>query len=171
MSGRVCVGVVVGAHGVKGGVRVKSFTERAADVAAYGPVEDESGQRRFQLQTFGAAKGVVTVRIEGIGDRTAAEGLKGTRLYVPRSALPAPGDGEFYCSDLIGLRAVLADGTELGKVAGVFDFGGGDVIEVVGPQGPVMYPFTRAVVPTVDLAGRRLVVEPPIESEVAGDGE
>ncbi len=164
---RLCVGVIVGAHGVKGTVRVKSFTERPADVAGYGPVEDETGTRRFRLKPVGEAKGVVTATIDGVGDRTAAEALKGMRLYVPRTALPLPEEEEFYYSDLVGLTAVLADGFELGKVRGVFDFGGGDVIEVLGSGGTRMFPFTRAVVPVVDIAGGRLVVDPPVETEVA----
>ncbi len=173
MGDRVCLGIIVGAHGVKGAVRVKSFTERAADVAAYGAVEDEAGERRFRLQPLGEAKGVVTVAIDGVGDRNAAEALKGTKLYVARSALPPPAEEEFYYSDLVGLTAVLADGAELGKVKGVFDFGGGVLFEVAGPQGLRMYPFTLAVVPVVDVAGGRLVVEPPLEMEAeappAGD--
>jgi 16S rRNA processing protein RimM len=180
MTDRVCVGVVLGAHGLKGAVRLKSFTGRAADVTAYGPVEDESGRRRFRLTLVGEGKGAVMVQIEGVGDRHAAEALKGSKLFVARSALPAPGEDEFYCSDLVGLRAVGADGTEMGKVTGMFDFGGGDVIEVAGPGGTRMLPFTRAVVPVVDLSGGRLVIEPPEEVEAGpkedaedgrGDGE
>jgi 16S rRNA processing protein RimM len=169
MTGRLCVGVIVGAHGVKGSLRVKSFTARPADVAAYGPVEDEAGERRFHLRRVGETKGVVTVRIDGIDDRTAAESLKGVKLFVPRAALPAPADEEFYYADLVGLTAVRADGIELGKVQGVFDFGGGDVIEVVGPAGAVMYPFSRTVVVMVDVGQGRLVVDPP--EEAADDGE
>lgn len=166
---RVCVGVIVGAHGVRGAVRIKSFTVRAVDMAAYGPVENEAG-RHLRLRVAGENKGVVTATIDGIGDRTAAEALKGAKLYVPRAALPPPDDEEFYYSDLVGLSVALADGSELGKVRGVFDFGGGDVIEVLGPSGTVMFPFTRAVVPVVDVAGGRLVVEPPIEIEARPEG-
>lgn len=169
MSGRVCVGVIVGAHGLKGAVRIKSFTERAADVAAYGEVEDEAGGRRFRLRLVGEVKAVVTARIEGVDERNAADALKGLKLYVARSSLPAPGEEEFYYSDLVGLKAELADGTAMGTVKGVFDFGGGDVIEIAGPDGTVMLPFTKAAVPVVDIAGGRLVVEPPIEIEAGPD--
>jgi 16S rRNA processing protein RimM len=168
MADRVCVGVIVGPHGVKGVVRIKSFTERAADVAAYGPVEDEAGDRRFALAIIGEAKGVVTARVDGVIDRSAAERLKGSRLYVRRTALPALADDEFYYSDLVGLRAELADGTLLGRVSGVFDFGGGDVIEVAGAGGPWLFSFTRAVVPLVDIAGGRVLVAPPPETEADG---
>src|SRR4030081_1289386 len=108
----LCVGVITGPQGVRGAVRVKSFTAEPADVAAYGTVEDEAGQRRFELRIVGSAKGVVIAKIAGLDDRDAAERLKGTRLYVQRSALPAPAEDEFYHSDLIGLPMALPDGTE-----------------------------------------------------------
>ncbi len=161
MRGRVCIGVVVGAHGVKGAVRVKSFTERPGDIAAYGPVEDEPGRRRFALRAVGEGRGSVLVEIDGVGDRDAALALKGTRLFVPRAALPAAGEDEFYPGELVGLRAELGDGTQLGPVTGVFDFGAGDLIEVTGPTGAMLLPFTRAAVPLVDLAAGRVVVAPP----------
>lgn len=167
---RLCVGVIVGAQGVKGAVRIKHFTERATDLAAYGPVEDEAGLRRFHLKTVGFGKGVVLAMLEGVASRDDAEGLKGVRLFVPRAALPAVAEDEFYYSDLVGLTAILADGRELGKVKAVFDFGGGDIIEVVGPGGAVMLPFTRAVVPMIDLAAGRLIVEPPQEVSAGTEG-
>lgn len=165
MSNLVCVGVIVGAHGVRGAVRIKSFTEVPADMAVYGPVSDETGKLRYRLTLLGESKGVVLAELKGVSDRNAAEALKGMKLWVERSALPPPDEEEFYYSDLVGLRAELADGTEMGRVKGVFDFGGGDVVEIAGPQGSVMLPFTRAAVPLVDVAGGRLVVEPPEEIE------
>jgi 16S rRNA processing protein RimM len=165
MPDRVCVGVIVGAHGVRGAVRIKSFTENPADLMAYGPVEDEAGRLRFRLSLIGETKAVLTARLDGVDDRTAAEALKGVKLFVARSALPPADEGEFYYSDLVGLRAEAVDGTGLGQVIGVFDFGGGDIIEVSGPAGTAMYPFTRAVVPVVDIAGGRLVIDPPFETE------
>ncbi len=172
MSGRVCVGVILGAHGLKGAVRIKSFTERPADVAAYGAVEDEAGRRRFRLRLVGEAKGAVMAQIEGVGERDAAEALKGLKLYVARSVLPPPEEEEYYCSDLVGLAVEGVDGRAMGTVKAVFDFGGGDILEVVGPQGAVMLPFTKAAVPVVDIAGGRLVVEPPVEVEAGPeDGE
>ncbi len=169
---RVCVGAIVGAHGVRGAVRVKPFTEDPAGIAAYGPVEDEAGERRFRLKVLGVAKGVVNAAIQGVADRNAAEALKGTRLYVPRDALPAPAEDEFYYADLIGLRAELADGTVFGRVRGVFDFGAGDVLDVALPDGRVeMLPFTKAVVPVVDVAGGRVVVAPPETIEARPEDE
>jgi 16S rRNA processing protein RimM len=159
---RVCLGVVTGAHGVRGLVRVKAFTAEPADIAAYGPVEDEAGARRFALEVVGAAKGVVLVRVPGVVDRDAAERLKGLRLFVPRAALPEPEEEEYYHADLLGLRVELTDGSEFGRVRAVHDFGAGDSIEVVRADGgTVMVPFTRAAVPVVDLADGRLVVDPP----------
>ena len=159
---RICVGVVTGAHGVRGAVRVKSFTAEPRDVARYGPLEDESGERRFRLRLAGSAKGVVVAKVSGIDDRDKAEALRGLRLYLPRAALPPPGEDEYYHADLIGLEATLGDGTPLGRVRAVYDFGAGDTLEIVRPEGPpVMAPFTRAVVPVVDLAAGTLVLDPP----------
>jgi 16S rRNA processing protein RimM len=158
---RLCVGIITGAQGVRGVVRIKSFTAVPEDVAAYGPVADEDGQREFALRPVGRAKGVVIATIAGVADRDAAERLKGVRLYVARDKLPAPGEEEYYHADLIGLAAVLRDGTPLGRVRAVHEYGAGDSLEVVRESGAtVMVPFTRAVVPEVDLAAGRLVIEP-----------
>ena len=160
-TSRLCVGVITGAQGVRGAVRIKSFTVVPEDVAAYGPVADEKGHREFALRPVGRAKGVVIATIAGVTDRDGAERLKGVRLYVARDRLPAPGKEEYYHADLIGLAAVLRDGTPLGQVRAVHEYGAGDSIEVVRESGAtVMVPFTRATVPEVDLAAGRLVIEP-----------
>ena len=162
MAKRVCVGVVTGPHGVQGAVRIKSFTEAPEDVARYGPLADETGVRRFELRLVGAGKGVVIARLSGVADRNQAEALRGLRLYLPRSALPQPDAEEFYHADLIGLEAVLGDGTPIGRVRAIHDFGAGDTLELARPDAPpVMVPFTRAVVPQVELAAGRLVLDPP----------
>jgi|SRR6516165_8704182 16S rRNA processing protein RimM len=162
MAKRVCVGVVTGPHGVQGAVRIKSFTEAPEDVARYGPLADETGVRRFELRLVGAGKGVVIARLSGVADRNQAEALRGLRLYLPRSALPQPDAEEFYHADLIGLEAVLGDGTPIGRVRAIHDFGAGDTLELARPGAPpVMVPFTRAVVPNVELAAGRLVLDPP----------
>ena len=171
---RVCVGIITGAHGVRGAVRIKSFTAEPKDVARYGPVEDESGERQLRLRLVGAAKGVVIAKLADVADRDQAEALRGLRLYLPRSALPPAGDEEYYHADLIGLAAALADGTPLGRVRAVHDFGAGDTLEIDRAAGPpLMVPFTRAVVPVVDIEAGRLVVDPPpgliepVEAEAA----
>ncbi|HTZ34432.1 MAG TPA: ribosome maturation factor RimM [Stellaceae bacterium] len=171
---RVCMGAIGAPHGVRGAVRVKSFTAPAEAVAGYGALEDESGTRRFALRVIGAAPGedMVIAAIDGVADRDAAEALRGLRLYAPRAALPATAEDEFYHADLVGLAALLADGTALGRVVAVHDFGAGDMLEIArdgdGSRGPgsrgaapVMVPFTRAAVPVVDIAGGRVVIEPP----------
>jgi 16S rRNA processing protein RimM len=164
-AARVMVGVVVGAQGVRGALRIKPFTAEAASIAAYGPVEDEAGTRRFRLRLVGEAKGVVVAKLDGIEDRDAAEALKGMRLYVPRAALPAAGDDEFYHADLVGLEALAPDGRRLGRVRAVQNFGAGDTLELeLEDGGALLVPFTKAAVPEVDLAGRRLVVDPPGEA-------
>ncbi len=159
---QVCVGVVTGPHGVAGAVRVKSFTQHPEDVAAYGPLADETGRRHLELRLLGTAKGVLIARLAGVEDRNRAEELRGLRLYLPRSALPPPAAEEYYHADLIGLAAALGDGTPLGRVRAVHDFGAGDTLEIECPGAPpAMVPFTRAIVPVVDLAAGRLVIDPP----------
>ena len=159
---RICLGVVTGPQGVQGAVRIKSFTEAPENVARYGALTDETGVRRFELRLIGTAKGVVIARLLGVGDRNQAEALRGLRLYLPRSALPQTEADEYYHADLIGLEAVLGDGTPVGRIRAVHDFGAGDTLELARPgASPVMVPFTRAVVPSVELAAGRLVLDPP----------
>ncbi|MBF0563181.1 MAG: 16S rRNA processing protein RimM [Alphaproteobacteria bacterium] len=160
MPERVCVGVVVAAQGLQGQLRIKSFTARPGDIAAYGPVMNDEG-RRFDLKLQGErGQGVGLASLAGVTDRNAAEALRGTQLYVLRAALPPPDDeGEFYWSDLIGLAVVFDDGEAAGTVQAVHDFGAGSILEVTRPGATsVMVPFTRAVVPVVDLPGKRVVV-------------
>ena len=159
---RVCLGVVTGPHGVQGAVRIKSFTEEPEDIVRYGPLADESGRRSFELHLIGAAKGVVIARLSGIEDRDQAEALRGLRLHLPRAALPEPETEEYYHADLIGLEAVLGDGTPVGRVRAIYDFGAGDTLELTRPgASPVMVPFTRAVVTSIEIAAGRLVLDPP----------
>src|SRR5579871_3969404 len=132
MAERILVGAVVGAQGLSGLLRVKSFTANPADLAAYGPVELESAdgktKRSVTLKVTGTAKGVVIVRADGIVDRTQAEALKGAQLFVARAALPAVEEDEFYLSDLLGLAAEREDGTALGTVKAIHDYGAGEVV-------------------------------------------
>src|SRR5271166_3826148 len=161
-KGQICVGIVTGPHGVTGAVRIKSFTAHPEDVAAYGPLADESGARRLELRLLGAAKGVLIGRLSGVDDRNRAEALRGLRLYLPRTALPPPEEEEYYHADLIGLAVVLNDGTPLGRVRAVYDFGAGDTIEIERSGAPpAIVPFTRAIVPVIDIEAGRLVVDPP----------
>jgi len=159
---RVCVGAVAGAHGVRGAVKIKSFTGTPEDIARYGALEDESGERHFTLRLTGAGKGVLIGHLSGIADRNQAEAARGLRLYLHRDALPPTEADEYYHTDLIGLEAVLSDGTAVGRVRAVHDFGAGDTLEIARAEGPpLVVPFTCAIVPSVDLAAGRLVIDPP----------
>jgi 16S rRNA processing protein RimM len=159
----VCVAQVASTHGLRGLLKLRCFTERPQDVAAYGPVFDRNG-RRFELEVIGPAPGGVLARAQGIEDRNAAEALRGTELFVPRSALPELAPEEFYYSDLEGMEALRADGSRFGVVHGVANFGAGDLIEVLADDGQrISLPFTRESVPSIDLERRRLVVQPPDE--------
>jgi 16S rRNA processing protein RimM len=159
---RVLLGVITNAHGVRGLVRVKSFTAEPAAITTYGPLEDERGERRFSLEPVGTAKGVLIARLDGVGDRNAAELLKGVRLYLPRAALPEPGEEEYYHADLVGLEAMLMSGEVFGRVRAVHAYGAGDSIEIERPNGSILLlPFTSAAVPVVDVKGGRLVIDPP----------
>lgn len=179
---RVCLAAVAGAHGVRGLVKLKTFTEVPGDALAYGPLEDEAGSRRFEIALKGSAGGkagdLLLVEISGVEDRTAAEALRGTRLFVARDALPEIVEEEtFYHADLVGLVAVELDGRERGRVAAVHNFGAGDLLEIQPERGgSFLLPFTKAAVPGVDLAAGRLTIAPPAEiearpEEAQGDGE
>jgi 16S rRNA processing protein RimM len=160
--GRVCVGAVLGAHGIGGAVRIKSFTAKPADLAAYGPVSDEAGARSFALAIEGVRPDCVIARIEGIGDRNTAAALRGTRLYVARDRLPEPERDEFYHADLLGMAVETASGDPFGTVVAVHAAGAIDTLEIERGRGlaSAMVPFTRAAVPEVDVAARRIVVAP-----------
>jgi 16S rRNA processing protein RimM len=162
---RLCLGVVVGTHGVRGVVKIKPFTEDPRDVGAYGPLTDQSGRHSYELTVHGVHKGQLLAGLSGIDDREAARALKGLRLHVARSALPEVGEEDaFYVADLLGLRVEGVDGTDYGTVTQVDDHGAGDVIEVTDVRGKIrVWPFTREIVPTVDLADGRLTVDPPPE--------
>ncbi len=161
---RILMGVIGRPHGVKGLVRVTSYAADPDDLTAYGPLWAGDGGARLSLRWV--APGLAAV--EGISDRTAAEKLTNTRLYLDRSALPAAEEQEFYHADLIGLAAVDGQGAPLGRVATVHDYGAGASLEIARDgAAPLLVPFTRACVPVVDVAGGRVVIEPP--AEVTGE--
>ena len=160
---RILMGVVGRPHGVRGLVHVHSYTADPADLASYGALQDDNG-RRWIVAWRGT--GVAELRDEaghGLPDRTAAERLVNTRLWIDRDRLPAPEEDEFYLADLVGLAAVAEDGTALGCVAMVHDYGGGVSLEIAGDGKPLLVPFTKACVPHVDLPGGRIIVSPPAE--------
>jgi 16S rRNA processing protein RimM len=158
----ILVGRIGAAHGVKGLVKLQSFTGEPAAIGGYGPLTDAAGQRRFEVTVLNAVKGGVVARIAGIADRTGAEKLRGIELYMPRDRLPPAAEGEYYHADLVGLAVELADGRPFGRVRAVENFGAGDLLAIERPgRPPVSLPFTDRVVPVVDLTGGRVVVEPP----------
>jgi 16S rRNA processing protein RimM len=163
MADRVCVGAIAGAFGVRGDVRLKSFCATPEDVAAYGPLSTEDGARVLKVTLLGPVKGGFSARLSGVTSKEAADALRGTRLYAPRAALPALPDDEFYHADLIGLEARDPGGQALGRVSAVLNHGASDLLEirVPGQSATTLVPFTREIVPTVDLAAGRIVVDPP----------
>jgi 16S rRNA processing protein RimM len=160
---RICVARIGAPHGVKGEVKLWSFTTDPVAVADYGPLESQDGMQRFEIEAVRSAKNHLVVRLSGVRDRDAAERLTNMDLYVPRERLPAPASEEFYHADLIGLRAESRDGTELATIVGIHDFGAGDLLELrpAGAGETVLMRFTEATVPVVDIAGGRIVIDPP----------
>ncbi|WP_020181124.1 ribosome maturation factor RimM [Methylopila sp. M107] len=159
----VQIGVVGAPHGVRGEARVKTFTEDPTSLSAYGPLAMADG-RMLAVTSLRPVKGeMVVVRFKGVDTREAAEALTGAALYAPREALPAPDDDEFYHADLIGLRVETSSGEILGEVAALQNFGADDLVEIrlSGARRTVYLPFSKAVVPVVDVAGGRIVVDPP----------
>ncbi|MFM7345463.1 MAG: ribosome maturation factor RimM [Tagaea sp.] len=172
---RVLIGAIASAHGVRGEVKIKAFTDKAGDVASYGPVEDESGARRFEIRKTGTARGLVIAKLGGIEDRDAAEALRGMRLYVGREALGKKPKGSkdlWFHADLIGLKAVDTKGAALGVVAAVLNYGAGDILEVKDEAGRTqLYPFTKRVATKVDVAAGAVEIDPPEWVEAKADEE
>ncbi|SHF54978.1 16S rRNA processing protein RimM [Kaistia soli DSM 19436] len=170
---RVILGQFGAAHGIRGEVKLQAYTEDPLGVADYGPVTLDDGRVVEFISVRPQGEGIVA-RVKDIGDRTAAETLRNRRFSVDRSVLPTiDEEDDFYYADLVGLRAELADGASYGSVVAMQNFGAGDLIEIMpAPGGRSFYlPFTRAVVPVVDIAGGRIVVEPPPEIEARQDDD
>jgi 16S rRNA processing protein RimM len=164
----ICVARIGAAHGVRGAVRLWTFTEDPYAVKEYGPLTTKDGARQFEVTHVREAKDHLVATLKGIATREDAERLNGLELYIAREKLPVTDDDEYYHADLIGLAAVDAAGEPLGRVTAIHNFGAGDIIEIAPLHGPSMLlPFTNAVVPTVDLANGRVVVELP--QEIEGD--
>ena len=172
-SDLVLVGEIGAAQGLKGEVRLRSYTQDPADIGAYGPLRNEAGTETIEIERVRVTPKAVIARIKGVTTREAAEALNRTRLYIARDALPKAADDEWYVADLIGLTAVSPDGAPIGTVAAVHNFGAGDIVEIapaeVGPSRLIA--FTDDTVPEVDVAGGRLVLIPPEELEAAEDDE
>jgi 16S rRNA processing protein RimM len=160
---RVCVARIGAAHGTRGEVKLWSFTADPLAVAGYGPLETDDGAQTFEIAALRPVKDHLVARLRGVDDRTGAERLTNLELYVARTRLPPPDADEFYHADLIGLAVVDVNGRPVGTVVAVQNFGAGDLLEV-RPEGEaqtVMLPFDAATVPLVDVAGGRIVIDPP----------
>jgi 16S rRNA processing protein RimM len=171
---RICVAQIGAPHGVRGEVKLWSYTADPQSVRAYGPLETEDGAVRFEIETLRAAKDHLVVRLKGVDDRDAAARLTNTKLFVARDRLPATAAAdEFYHADLIGLAVVDTDGNALGSVGAIHNFGAGDLLEVRPTQGAstVLLPFTEAAVPVVDIAARKVVVDAAAFAAAAAPGE
>lgn len=167
----ILVGRVAGAFGVRGEVRITAYTADPMALATYKRLLREDGAPALTLGAARPTKDGVVARAPEIETKEQADALRGLRLFVPREALPEPDEDEFYLTDLIGLPVDTPDGESLGRIKAVPNFGAGDLLEIDPGQGrPTFYlPFTREVVPTVDLAGGRLIAVPPAESDASND--
>jgi 16S rRNA processing protein RimM len=158
--------LVCAAHGVRGAVKLWTFTEDPFAVQRYGLLSSKDGKRQFEVATAREARDHLVATFKGVTTRDEAERLNGIELYVAREKLPATDADEYYHTDLIGLAAVTTAGDELGRVLAIHNFGAGDIIEITPPKGTtLLLPFTNAVVPEVDLAGGRVVIALPEEIE------
>ena len=168
MPAHICIARIGAPHGVRGAVKLWTFTEDPLAVQSYGPLSTKDGARSFEVVTARAAKGHLVATLKGVATREDAERLNGVELYIAREKLPETDEDEYYHADLIGLAAVNAADEPLGRVVAIHNFGAGDIIEIAPAKGATMLlPFTNAVVPTVDLANGRVVIELP--GEIAGD--
>ncbi len=166
MSKLICIAKIGAAHGVRGEVRLWTFTEDPLAVLRYGPLMSKDGTRSFEVTKAREAKDHLVATLKGVTDRNAAERLNGLELYIARDRLPEPDADEYYHADLIGLAAETTAGAPLGRVLAIHNFGAGDIIEIAPPSGgTLLLPFTNAVVPTVDLTNGRVIIELPAEIE------
>ncbi|AHC73466.1 16S rRNA processing protein RimM [Candidatus Endolissoclinum faulkneri L5] len=157
---RICLGAITEAHGVRGLVKVKPFTEVPRDIAAYGPVQDKTGNRYYVMRVLAESKGKLIVAIKGISNRNAAQTLKGMLFYVKRCALPKLNQATVYHADLIGLDVIDIRGELLGKVSALYNFGAGEIIEFYANDGQAqMLPFTKQFFPKINLIDHWIVLK------------
>ena len=159
----VLVGKIVGAHGLRGQVKVHSYTANPRDIANYGTLYDQAGKLTYKLKIMGDSKDGLLANVRGITERNQAEILRGTELYIPRGALPDTAEDEFYIEDLIGLRVQLEDGTLFGTIKAMLNYGAGDLAEIKLPDQPKteLFLFNHATFPVIDLKEGILVIHPP----------
>lgn len=164
---RVLVGRFGAAQGVRGEIRIKSYTADPLSVGEYGPVSDEAGTRTFVIERMRPLKDdMLVAKVKGVETRDAAQALTGEALFVAREKLPAPDEEEFYIADLIGLAAVTPEGEAIGVIKNVANYGAGDILEIAPLAGETFFaPFTKEVAPAIDFAGRRITIVRPVETE------
>jgi len=156
----ICVAAIAGAFGVKGEVKLKSFTDMPENCVSYGPLLSKAGQVVLTPASHRLVKGAVAIKCPEVKSREAAEALKSTKLYVPRANFPAPEEDEYYAADLIGLAVKYTDGKRIGKIIAVEDFGAGDLLEIKPKDGKSFYhPFTLAATPKVDIQAGRVIIK------------
>lgn len=167
-NNRILMGKIGAAHGIKGEVRITTYTGDPEAIASYGALDTDKPGITVTIESARVSKNVVVARLKGVKDRNAAELLNGVSLYVDRDRLPEPDDeDDFYHTDLIGLEARLDSGVIIGEVVALPNFNAGDLLEVRDPRSgdTFLYPFTKAVVPTIDIAGGFLVIVPPLDAD------
>ncbi len=156
----ICVAAIAGAFGIKGEVKLKSFTDVPENCVSYGPLLSEEGKVILTPKAHRLVKGAVAIACPEVSTREEAGALKSTKLYVPRKNLPAPDEDEYYAADLIGLEVKSTDGKRIGKIIAVEDFGAGDLLEIKPKEGASFYhPFTLAATPKVDMKVGRVVIK------------
>jgi 16S rRNA processing protein RimM len=163
---RILIGRIGPAHGIRGEVMLQSYASRPAAIASYGPLTDEAATRTFDITSLREAGKGLIARLDGVEDRTSAEALSGTNLYVARERLPPAGENEWYIADLVGLNAVTSGGMTIGSIFAIPNYGAGDLLEIVPAAGgeTLLIPFADPFVAEVDPANGYVVVEMPTET-------
>ncbi len=161
-AGRICLGVIVGVHGVRGHLKIKAYTDDPAALDRYGPISLDDGRLLHLKVKSVSPKGTVIAVAQEVTDRNEAEVMRGLELFIKRDALPPTADDEVYHSDLVGLEARDNDGVAIGVIVGLHDFGAGDIIEVKPPSGPtMMLPFAHEYRDEVRLEEGFVTLLPP----------
>ena len=163
---KVCLGAIVGVHGIRGEVKIKCFCEDEKHLTAYGALSNENGDMSLDIKIVGHSKDLLRAKIKGVEDRTTAEGYIGTGLYIERDKLPSLDEEEFYHADLIGLDVRNNQGESLGEVNAIYNFGAGDILEVKTKDGVLeMLPFNKTFVPTINIKDGYIIVEMMLAEE------
>ena len=163
---KVCLGAIVGVHGIRGEVKIKCFCEDEKHLTAYGALSNEQGDMSLDIKIVGHSKDLLRAKIKGVEDRTTAEGYIGTGLYIERDKLPSLDEEEFYHADLIGLDVRNNQGESLGEVNAIYNFGAGDILEVKTKDGVLeMLPFNKTFVPTINIKDGYIIVEMMLAEE------